>query len=91
VGRSPFPNKEAVSRLFFLAIRNAKLKWKADKTWYRVLTQLEVFFEGRLPARSMTKRAPPLILSRGAPNSRYVAFPAFTALWIRVMTALRSS
>jgi len=48
--RGPFPNDEAVFKLFFLAIRNAKLKWKADKTWYRVLTQLDIFFEGRLPA-----------------------------------------
>jgi len=48
--RGPFPNDEAVFKLFFLAIRNAKLKWKADKNWYRVLTQLDIFFEGRLPA-----------------------------------------
>ena len=48
--RGPFPNDEAVFKLFFLAIRNAKLKWKADKNWYRVLTQLDIVFEGRLPA-----------------------------------------
>jgi len=48
--RGPFHNDEAVFKLFVLAIRNAKLKWKADKNWYRVLTQLDIFFEGRLPA-----------------------------------------
>jgi putative transposase len=48
--RGPFPNDEAVFKLFFLAIRNAKLHWKADPHWFRTLAQLDIFFEGRLPA-----------------------------------------
>lgn len=48
--RGPFPNDEAVFKLFFLAIRNAKLHWKADRNWYRALAQMDIFFEGRLPA-----------------------------------------
>jgi putative transposase len=48
--RGPFPNDEAVFKLFFLAIRNAKLRWKADPLWFRALAQLDIFFEGRLPA-----------------------------------------
>ncbi|MDX2054001.1 MAG: IS256 family transposase [Polyangiaceae bacterium] len=47
--RGPFPNDEAVFKLFFLAIRNAKTRWNADKSWYRTLAQLDIFFEGRLP------------------------------------------
>jgi len=48
--RGPFPNDEAVFKLFFLAIRNAKVHWKADRGWCRVLAQLDIYFEGRLPA-----------------------------------------
>jgi putative transposase len=48
--RGPFPNDEAVFKLFFLAIRNAKMHWKADRNWYRIIAQLEIYFEGRLPA-----------------------------------------
>ena len=47
--RGPFPNDEAVFKLFFLAIRNAKLHWRADPHWFRSLAQLDIFFEGRLP------------------------------------------
>lgn len=48
--RGPFPNDDAVFKLFFLALRNAKLRWRADPQWSRMLGQLEIFFEGRLPA-----------------------------------------
>lgn len=47
--RGPFPNDDAVFKLFFLAIRNAKMHWKADRNWCRIIAQLEIFFEGRLP------------------------------------------
>jgi putative transposase len=47
--RGPFPNDEAVFKLFFLAIRNARMHWKADRNWCRIIAQLEIFFEGRLP------------------------------------------
>jgi putative transposase len=48
--RGPFPNEEAVFKVLFLAIQNAKTKWRASKNWNRVLSQLDIFFEGRLPA-----------------------------------------
>jgi putative transposase len=48
--RGPFPNDEAVFKLLFLAIRNAKVHWKRPVAWTRMLVQLDIFFEGRLPA-----------------------------------------
>lgn len=48
--RGPFPNDDAVFKLFFLALRNAKLRWRADPQWNRMLAQLDIMFEGRLPA-----------------------------------------
>lgn len=48
--RGPFPNEEAVFKVLFLAIQNAKTKWRPSKHWSRVLAQLDIFFEGRLPA-----------------------------------------
>jgi putative transposase len=48
--RGPFPNEDAVFKVLFLAIQNAKTNWRANKNWNRVLSQLDIFFEGRLPA-----------------------------------------
>ena len=48
--RGPFPNDEAVFKVLFLAIKNAKTKWRACRNWNRILSQLDIFFEGRLPA-----------------------------------------
>jgi putative transposase len=48
--RGPFPNDEAVFKLLFLAITNAKTRWRPAPRWPRVLNQLDIFFEGRLPA-----------------------------------------
>ena len=48
--RGPFPNDEAVFKLLFLAIRNAKVHWRRPIAWTRMLVQLDIFFEGRLPA-----------------------------------------
>lgn len=48
--RGPFPNEDAVFKVLFLAIQNAKTHWRANKNWNRVLSQLDIFFEGRLPA-----------------------------------------
>ena len=47
--RGPFPNDDAVFKLLFLAIRNAKVHWKRPVSWTRVLAQFDIFFEGRLP------------------------------------------
>lgn len=48
--RGPFPNDEAVFKLLFLAIQNAKVHWRRPVQWTRMLVQLDIFFEGRLPA-----------------------------------------
>jgi putative transposase len=48
--RGPFPNDDAVFKLLFLAIRNAKVGWKRPINWTRTLVQMDIFFEGRLPA-----------------------------------------
>jgi putative transposase len=48
--RGPFPNDDAVFKLLFLAIQNAKVNWRRQITWTRMLVQLDIFFEGRLPA-----------------------------------------
>jgi len=48
--RGPFPNDEAVFKLLFLSIRNAKVHWRRPVAWNRMLVQLDIFFEGRLPA-----------------------------------------
>jgi putative transposase len=47
--RGPFPNDEAVFKLLFLAIQNAKVHWRRPVAWTRMLVQLDIFFEGRLP------------------------------------------
>lgn len=48
--RGPFPNDDAVFKLFFLAIQNAKMNWKAPVNWMTTLAHFDIFFEGRLPA-----------------------------------------
>ena len=48
--RGPFPNDEAVFKLFFLAIGNAKVNWKAPAQWSSAIAHLDIHFEGRLPA-----------------------------------------
>src|SRR5262249_3927269 len=48
--RGPFPNDEAVFKVFFLAIRNAKLRWNPAPGWFQVLAHFDITFEGRLPA-----------------------------------------
>lgn len=48
--RGPFPNDDAVFKLFFLAIHNAKAKWKAPSHWNSAIAHLDIIFEGRIPA-----------------------------------------
>jgi putative transposase len=47
--RGPFPNDDAVFKLFFLALRNAQVRWNPAPQWSRMRAQLEILFEGRLP------------------------------------------
>lgn len=48
--RGPFPNDDAVFKLFFLAIQNAKGRWNAPHHWSAAIAHLDIAFEGRLPA-----------------------------------------
>ena len=48
--RGPFPNDDAVFKLFFLAIHNIKGRWKAPHLWSSSIAHLDIVFEGRLPA-----------------------------------------
>lgn len=48
--RGPFPNDDAVFKLFFLALQNAKIHWKAPVHWTSAIAHLDIHFEGRLPA-----------------------------------------
>lgn len=48
--RGPLLNDDAVFKLPFLAIRNAKVHGRRPVNWGTILTQLDIFFEGRLPA-----------------------------------------
>lgn len=41
--RGPFPNDEAVFKLLFLSIRNAKVHWRRPVAWNRMLVQLDIF------------------------------------------------
>jgi putative transposase len=48
--RGPFPNDDAVFKLFYLAIQNAKGTWSAPHHWSAAIAHLDIVFEGRLPA-----------------------------------------
>jgi hypothetical protein len=67
--RGPFPNEDAVFKVLFLAIQNAETRWRANKNWNRVLSQLDIFFEGRLPAPSVGTAS----LARLAPDASFCA------------------
>ncbi len=47
--RGVFPNEEAVFKVLFLAIGNARTKWRRSRDWGKVLAQLDILFDGRLP------------------------------------------
>lgn len=49
-GRGPFPNDDAVFKLLFLGIRQAKVHWKRPVHWRTIYSQFDIYFEGRLPA-----------------------------------------
>lgn len=49
--RGHFPTEEAALKLVYLAIRNIEKKWtRTPLFWNRVVHQLSIMFEGRLPA-----------------------------------------
>jgi putative transposase len=48
--RGPFPNEDAIFKLFHLAIQNVKRRWRAPKEWGSTVVHLDFVFEGRLSA-----------------------------------------
>jgi putative transposase len=51
--RGPLPTDEAALKLLYLAIRNAKATWgRGHRDWLTARLQLNIHFEGRLPALS---------------------------------------
>lgn len=52
--RAAFPHEEAAYKLLYLALQNIEKKWTMPiQEWARVLNQLAILFEGRLPSQSM--------------------------------------
>jgi transposase-like protein len=45
-----FPSDNAVTKLLYLAIRNAKKNWKPNKNWRMALSHFAIMFEDRMPA-----------------------------------------
>ena len=48
--RGSFPSDEAASKLLFLAIRNAGMRWKRPVDWTAAMGQFAILFEDRFPA-----------------------------------------
>lgn len=48
--RGVFPSEDAALKLLYLAIQNAKLRFGRPTDWSQTLAQLDIYFEGRLPA-----------------------------------------
>jgi putative transposase len=45
-----FPNDDAVTKILFLAITRAKMRWKPAPEWKRALAQFAIMFKDRFPA-----------------------------------------
>ncbi len=45
-----FPSDEAATKLLFLAIRNAGMRWKRPVAWTAAMGQFAILFEDRFPA-----------------------------------------
>ena len=48
--RGSFPSDEAASKLLYLAIRNAGMRWKRPVDWTAAMGQFAILFEDRFPA-----------------------------------------
>ena len=48
--RGSFPSDEAASKLLYLAIRNAGMRWKRPVAWTAAMGQFAILFEDRFPA-----------------------------------------
>ena len=48
--RGSFPSDEAATKLLFLAIRNAGMRWKRPVEWIAAMGQFAILFEDRFPA-----------------------------------------
>ena len=48
--RGSFPSDEAATKLLYLAIRNAGMRWKRPVAWTAAMGQFPILFEERFPA-----------------------------------------
>ena len=48
--RGSFPSDEAATKLLYLAIRNAGMRWKRPVAWTAAMGQFAILFEERFPA-----------------------------------------
>jgi len=48
--RGSFPSDEAATKLLYLAIRNAGMRWKRPVAWTAAMGQFAILFEQRFPA-----------------------------------------
>ena len=48
--RGSFPSDEAATKLLYLAIRNAGMRWKRPVDWTAAMGQFAILFEDRFPA-----------------------------------------
>ncbi len=48
--RGSFPSDEAATKLLYLAIRNAGMRWKRPVAWTAAMGQFAILFEDRFPA-----------------------------------------
>jgi putative transposase len=53
--RAAFPNEDAAYKLLYLALQNIEKKWTMPiQDWARVLNQLAILFDGRLPHQPLS-------------------------------------
>ena len=48
--RGSFPSDEAASKMLYLAIRNAGMRWKRPVDWTAAMGQFAILFKDRFPA-----------------------------------------
>lgn len=48
--RGHFPSDDAVLKVLFMALKNARLRWRRPASWHLAMAQFSIMFEDRLPA-----------------------------------------
>jgi putative transposase len=50
--KGSFPTEESVFKLLFLALRNAKVKWRRSRDWNSAMLHFQILFADRIPAEA---------------------------------------